>query len=81
MTLKTLLIMLNSKLCHQRNKLILELSTLTHPINLKCLTHSYFVKQMNRLIRFDPSFLPSSQHRRNLSLGVFVTIPGLKHMP
>ncbi len=35
-----------------------------HAINLKCLKRNFFLMQINCIIRFDPSFLPSSQRGR-----------------
>ncbi len=47
---------------------ILGVSTLTHVIHLKINALIFFLTQINRLIRFDPNFFPSSQHEGYLSL-------------
>ncbi len=37
-----------------------NVNALTHAINLKSLTYTFFSTQTNCIIRFDPNFLPSS---------------------
>ncbi len=49
-----------------------NVNALTHVINQKMLTRKknvYVMSQINRIIRFDPNFLPSSQRGR-LSIAV-----------
>ncbi len=58
----------NVCICICMCNIILGVSTLTHVIHLKINALIFFLTQINRLIRFDPNFFPSSQHEGYLSL-------------